>query len=122
MSMIAKWWCLFFLNKNKAGALSYHLRRSKGTSRAEATTTTTTTTHVYNAPNKTLHHLNLEEKLKEVTKSRAVVANVVPRQKSRPAASLSDNPDSSATRKTTLSRTRTTADPGSTPGSSLASE
>jgi hypothetical protein len=51
--------------------------------------------HNNNTSNKTLHRLSLGEKLKGATKS----CTVVPRQKSRPAASLSDNSNSSATGK-----------------------
>jgi hypothetical protein len=93
---------MLLLFKKKERALSYHLRRRRSncTSQVEANTTTaTTTTCVTNAPNKTLHHLNLGEKLKEAPKSCAFVANAVPRQKLRPVASLSDNSNSSATGK-----------------------
>jgi hypothetical protein len=101
---------LFFL-KLKSGALLYHLRRKQLyiTSRSERHH------HKYNthnnAPNKTLHHLNLEEKPEAATMNCAAVTNVVPRQQTRPAPSQSDNSSSSTTGPSTSSRTKKVADP-----------
>jgi hypothetical protein len=64
-----------------------------------------------NSPNKTLLHLNLGEKPKEAAVNRAVVTNVVSRQKLRPAASQSGNSNSSTTSPSSSSRTHFAVDP-----------
>jgi hypothetical protein len=75
-----------FLSKGRSTTISFEKEAIEHHEPKLTTPPQIQRTHT-NSPNKTLLHLNLGEKPKKAVVNRAVVTNVVSRQKPRPAAS-----------------------------------
>jgi hypothetical protein len=103
-------WLHLFLSKGRRAAVSF--KKEVIEHHEPKLTTPPQKQHTQtNSANKTLHHLNVGEKPKEAAANRAVITNIVSRQKPRPAASQSGNLNSSTTSPSSSGRTPLAVDP-----------